>query len=93
MLDLNIIMCTIGKICTDGTAFDLYVFINDKKQTVYVFTTWLNFVLSIFLPPHRFLRERRACSKSLVSRATQTIVSAWAPAAVARIRARNCADH
>lgn len=43
--------------------------------------------------PHRFLRERRACSKSLVSRATQTIVSAWAPAAVARIRARNCADH
>lgn len=42
---------------------------------------------------HRFLRERRAFSKYLVSRATQTIVSVWAPAAVARTHARNCADH
>ncbi len=48
------------------------------------------FVVSL---SHRFLRERRACSKSLVSRATQTIVSVWAPAAVARTHARNCADH
>ena len=48
--------------------------------------------LTRFTPFHRFLRERRACSRSLVSRATQTIVSVWAPAAVARIRARNCAD-
>ena len=46
----------------------------------------------LWFSPHRFLRERRARSKSLVSRATQTIVSAWAPAAAARIRARSCAD-
>lgn len=48
----------------------------------------------LFLSPScRFLRERRAHSKSLVSRATQTIVSVWAPAAVAGIHARNCVDH
>lgn len=46
----------------------------------------------LWFSPHRFLRERRARSKSLVSRATQTIVSVWAPAAAARIRARSCAD-
>lgn len=46
-----------------------------------------------FSPPRRFLRERRARSKFLVSRATQTIVSAWEPAAVARIRARSSAGH
>lgn len=68
---------------TTGTC----VLINEKKQTV-----WCFYNLSVS-PLRRFLRERRACSKSLVSRATQTIVSAWAPAAVARIRARSCADH
>lgn len=47
----------------------------------------------VFLPLGRFLRERRAHSKSLVCRATQTIASALAPAGVARIRVRNYADH
>lgn len=41
----------------------------------------------------RFSRERRVCFKSPVSRATQTTVSVWVPAAVARIRARSCVDH
>lgn len=61
-----------------------------KYSKKYVFKT---LSCPVFFSPRRFLRERRARSKSLVSRATQTIVSAWAPAAVARIRARNCADH
>lgn len=40
----------------------------------------------------RFSRERRVFSRSLVSKETQTIVSAWEPVGVARIRARSCAD-
>lgn len=49
----------------------------------------LNFHLSVCLC--RFLRERRACSRSPVCRATQTIASVWAPAGAARIRVRNFA--
>ena len=41
----------------------------------------------------RFLRGRRVYSRSLVSKETQTTVSAWGPAGVAKIRARSCADH
>lgn len=48
-------------------------------------------LLHLLFSPRSFSRERRACSTFPVSRATQTIVSAWAPAAVARIRARNSA--
>lgn len=46
-------------------------------------------LLSVCL--RRFLRERRACSRSPVCRATQTIASVWAPAGAARIRVRNFA--
>lgn len=75
----------------NGTVLHLSVLANEND--FFPLVTGCKTLFSIFLSPYRFLRERRACSKSLVSRATQIIVSVWAPAAVARIHARNCADH
>lgn len=57
---------------------------------VFITVAFVDYFNPFFL--HRFLRERMVLSRSPASRATQTIGSAWVPAAAARTHARNSAD-